>query len=139
MSAVLEIVACALVCFRLFSRAAFASAAGAGSGGARVEQVDLDLTGADRDCQSASDADPAAPSAPLEDLSVSEIAVPVSLLPQALGSPPAEQDRFRKEVHRSPLSVCASSAAPGTVRTDEATLRAIAEGDGRSQSLSVPD
>ena len=43
-----------------------------------------------------------------------------------LGSPSAEQERFRKEVHSALHSLFARGASPGSARTYEATLRAIA-------------
>ena len=60
----------------MFSRAAFASAARALSRGVRLEQVDLNLTGPDRDCPFAFEDDLVAPGVSLEDLSFSDIAPP---------------------------------------------------------------
>ena len=93
-STVMKIVAYARVCFRMFPRSAFASAARAVSRGAHVEPEDLDLTGPGRDCPSAFDDDPAAPSVSPEDLSVSDISFPASLLPPARGAPSAELGGF---------------------------------------------
>ena len=122
----MKLVAYARVCPRMFPYAAFASSAGAVSRDAPVEQVDRDLAGTDRDSLFAFDAAPAAPSVSPEDSSVLGAAASVSFLPPALGAPSAEQARFREEARSTLQSLSAPSAAPGTVRTNEATLRAIA-------------
>ena len=115
----MKLVMCGRVCFRMCGPvlAAHAAATRAVSRGAQVEQVDLDLTGPDRNCPFAFEDDPAAPNVSPEDSSVSDVAVPASLVPPAARAPSAEQERFRTEVR---------SAASGTVRTDRATLPAIA-------------
>ena len=59
MSAVMKPVVYARVRLRAFSRAAVASAARAVARGARVERMDLDLAGPNRDCPFAPDDDPA--------------------------------------------------------------------------------
>ena len=60
------------------------------------------------------------------DLYVSGIEVPASLPPPPVGSTSAGQDRFRGEVPSTLQPFLAPSAAPGTARTYEAALRAIA-------------
>ena len=62
----------------------------------------------------------------LEVLSFSDIAAPAPLRPPALGAASSEQERFREEADGLPQSLFALSAAPGTVRTCEAALRATA-------------
>ena len=79
-----------------------------------------------RSCPCASNDDSAAPSVSLPDLSVSGIALPASLHPPVMCAASAEQERFRQGVRSAIQSLFASSAAPGTVRTYGATLRAIA-------------
>ena len=126
MSTALKLVAYARVCFRIFFRNAFASATREVSRGVRLEHVDRDLTSPDRDCVFAFEDDPAAPGVSLGDFPVSDVAVPASLLPPPPGSPLAERERFRKEARSTLQPLFAPSAVPGTVRTHETTLRAIA-------------
>ena len=121
-----RIAAYARVCFSMFSHAAFASATREVSRGVRLEHVDRDLTSPDRDCVFAFEDDPAAPGVSLGDFPVSDVAVPASLLPPPPGSPLAERERFRKEARSTLQPLFAPSAVPGTVRTHETTLRAIA-------------
>ena len=100
----MKLVVVARACFGMFFHSAFASATGAVSRGARMEQVSLDLTGPGHDCRFAFDGDPAAHSVSLLDFFASDIAAPASLLPPAIGSPPAEQGRFHKDVRGTLLS-----------------------------------
>ena len=102
----------------MFSRAAFASAAIAAS---RVKQV------GPRSVMFGSY------------LPVSDVSVPALLLPPALGSPSARQKRFRHEVHSSLQSLLVWSAAPGTMRTHEATLCAtVPEATAKLSSRVLP-
>ena len=84
------------VCLRIFSPAAFGSATRAVFRVALEEQAGLDLTGPGRTWPLAFDGDSAAPRAPLQDLSVSDIPVSASLLPPELGTPSAGQGRLRR-------------------------------------------
>lgn len=117
---------CVRVCSRMFLAWRSPSATRAVPRALQVEQADLELTGSDRSCPSAFDEDAEVPDMSIGDLSVSDIPVPVSLLPPASGAPSVEQGRFRRELHRAHRPIFASSTPPGTVRTYEATLRAIA-------------
>ena len=126
MSTVMQLGVCTRVCFTTFFRAAFASATIALSRGAQVKQVDIELTGPGRNCPFSFGGDPAHPSVSREDLSAADVAAPTSPLPPALGTPSAEQEGCRKEVRSTLQSLFALSATSGTVRTYEATLRAIA-------------
>ena len=119
----MKLVASTRVCLRMFSHAAFASTRRAVSLGARMEQLDLDRAGPDSDCPFACDDDPSGPCVSWGDISVSDIAVPASLLPLARGPPSAEQARFRTDAHSTLLSLFAPSAAPGTVRTKLSSKR----------------
>ena len=110
----------------MFFNAAYASATTAVFRGPLTEPVGLDLAGPNRNFPIAFNDDPGAPRTSLEDLSVSDVALPASLLPPPIGSPSAEQGSFRKEARCTLQSLSAPSAAPGTARTHEATLRAIA-------------
>ena len=121
----------------MFSHAAFASATRSLHRVHRVEQPGPDLPGPDRSCPFAFDGDSAGPNVPLGDLSVFDISAPSSLFPPAFGTPAAEQERFRQEVHTTLQSLSGSSAAPGAVRTYGATFRAIASQVTAKLSLRV--
>ena len=85
----------------------------------------FDLTGPGRCYPLAFDDDAGVPSISLGDSSVSDISAPASCPPPVSGTPSAEHGRFRQEVRSSMQFMSPSSAAPGTVRTYEATLRAV--------------
>ena len=72
-------------------------------------------------------------------MAVSDMSGPASLLPPAFGAPSVEQERFCQEVRSTLQSIFASSAAPGTVRPHEATLRALApKVAGKLSSRALP-
>ena len=116
---------CLSVCLRTFSRAVLTSATRAVSRTLQVEQSDLDPSGPYGSWPFAFDEDTEGPSMSMGDLSVSDISLPASSLPPALRTPSAKR-RFRQEVRDALQSLFALSAAPGTVRTYETPLRAIA-------------
>ena len=70
-------------------------------------------------------------------MSASGIEVPASLPPPPVGSTSAGHDRFRKEAHCALQQLLAYSAASGTARNYEATLRAIAPKVSAKLSLRV--
>ena len=88
--------------------------------------VDLDLSGPGRICpeefgEEAQGADPAP-----TDLSVSVALREQDGLPPADGALSSARQDFRREVVEAVQSAFATSAAPGTARTYEAALRAVA-------------
>ena len=91
-----------------------------------MERADLDLTGPDRSCPFAFDEDAEVPSTSIGDLSVSDIWIPASFATPVRCTPSVGQERFHQEVRSTLQYSFASSAAPSSVRTYEATLRATA-------------
>ena len=108
------------VCFWMSSCPASASATRAVFRAKQGGQAAPVLTCPDRTCLFAFDDDSAVPSVSLGDLVASDISAPASFPPAAFGTPSVDQERSALQ------SLFASSAAPGTVRTPGATLRAIA-------------
>ena len=110
----------------MFSRAAFTSAARFTSHPHGANPADLDLCGPGSGCPvefgdegHGGDAVPADPTTPLPSRAQ-------DALPPAQGALPVERQEFRREVCATAKPAFATSAAPGTVRTYEATLRATA-------------
>ena len=108
----------------MFSNAVFVLALRAVSRALRIGPVGLDLTGPSHEYPFAFDDDRGAACASPEDLSVSGVEVPASLLPPPVGPTSSGRNRFCKEARSTPLSSSAPSAAPGAARTYEASLRA---------------
>ena len=110
----------------MFSRAAFTSSARSTSRPLGVNPVDLELPGPGRGCpiefgDEARGGDPVP-----ADLTMSRAPREHDVLPPAQGALSLEQPEFRREVCATAKSAFATSAAPGTVRTYDARLRAIA-------------
>ena len=109
----------------MYERAAFVSASRAAAVPIPAAPVDLGLSGPDRPCPVTFNGDVTEVSAPATDLSVTapppsaEVLVPAASLS-------ADQESFREKLYAGLQSAFVACAAPGVVRSYEATLRAIA-------------
>ena len=109
----------------MFSHAAFSAASRKAAASASVPLADLDLAGSSRFCPIVVDEEAESWSCPILDLTVSSAPSVRDVLPPASAASP-EQEVFRRELFHAARSLFEDSAATGTVRTYEATLRGTA-------------
>ena len=109
----------------MFSRAAFTSAARSASRPIGATRVYLDLSGPGRGCPVEFGAEARGSDPVPTDLTMSLAPRERDVLPPSRGALSLEQLEFRREVRATAESAFATSAAPGAVRTYEATSRAI--------------
>ena len=109
----------------MFSRAAFSVASRKASASVSLPPVDLDLAGPGRPFPVVVGEEVEGDSRPLPDLTVSSGPLVRDVLPPASVVSSA-QKAFRRELRGAVQSTFEVSAAAGTVRTREATLRGIA-------------
>ena len=110
---------------QMCSRAAIASASRVAASSPPPVSVDLDLTSPGCPCPVAFDEDVSDASLLRPDLSVTSPPLPREVLPPA-STLSADQEAFLRGLFATLQSAFAPSAATGTVRTYEATLRVIA-------------
>ena len=110
----------------MYSRAAFVAAPRAAARPSVAKPVDLDLSGPGCECPVEFGGGSQGPDSVPIDLSVSLALHEREVLPPTDGAPSIGHQNFRLELVETAHSAFATGATLGTVRTYEATLRAIA-------------